>query len=256
MMSDEELRSALPALRPKLLAYACRYVGDSDEAEDIVQDAMLKLWVVRQRLVGPVEGFAMVVVRNLSLDYLRKRHRVASLTDMEKLEMEDKPVTTDGESTEELMRIVSMLPERQQTILRLHDMEGASYEEIASVMGIPETALRQTVSRTRRAVRLRYLAVVGAAVGVLLLLAWGWRSWLDMQYLQRYEGSYVMVHGQRYDNLRQIRPQIEDALTQASGLELSVEQQSLMQEAETDVLNSISDPDERRRLKELLEDEE
>ncbi len=254
-MTDEELRSVLPTLRPKLVAVARRYVKDSDEAEDIVQDTMLRLWVVRDRLIGSPEGFAMVVVKNLSLDYLRKKHRFDSLTDMEKLEMEDMTPAADGESTEEVMRIVSTLPERQQTILRLHDMEGASYEEIATVMGISETALRKTVSRTRLLVRLRYFAAVGAAVVVLLMVTWGWRSWQDMQYLRRYEGSYVMVNGQRNDNLRQIRPQIEDALTQAGNIEHSLDQ-AFIHEAETDVLNSISDPEERQRLQKLLESEE
>ena len=251
-MTDEELRDILPALRPKLVDLAYCYVKDSDEAEDIVQDAMLKLWVVRDKLIGSSEGFAMVVVKNLSLDYLRKRHRFDSLTDMEKLEMEEMTRATDGESTEELMHIVSKLPERQQTILRLHDMEGASYEEIASVMGISETALRQTVSRTRRFVRLRYLAAIGAAVVVLLMVTWGWHSWQDTQYMRRFEGSYVIANGLRNDNLRQIRPQIEDALTQAGDIEHGLEQ-IFVREAETDVLNSISDPEERQRLQELLE---
>lgn len=253
-MTDEELRDILPALRPKLLDLACRYVKDGDEAEDIVQDAMLKLWVVRDRLIGPTEGFAMAVVRNLSLDYLRKKHHFNSLTDMEKMEMEDVSHDTDGEKTEELMRIVGALPERQQTILRLHDMEGVSYEEISSVTGIPMTALRQTVSRTRRFVRLRLLAAIGAAVVALVVVAWGWHSWQDAQYVRRHEGSYVVVNGQRNDDLRQIRPQIEEALTQASGIERSVEQQTLVRQAEEEVLNSIDDPKERQRLQELLKD--
>ena len=252
-MTDEELRGIIPTLRPKLVAIARRYVKDSDEAEDIVQDAMLKLWVIRDRLIGSADGFAMVIVRNLSLDYLRKRHRINSLTEMEKLEMEDVSHNTDGESTEELMRIVSTLPERQQTILRLHDMEGVSYEEISSVTGIPMTALRQTISRTRRFVRMRLLAAVGAAVVALLLVTWGWRSWQDEQYMRRFDGSYVIVNGMRNDNLRQIRPQIEDALSQARGIELSVGEQTLLHDAEEEVLNSISDPEERQRLQQLLE---
>ena len=74
-MTDEELRDILPALRPKLLDLACRYVKDGDEAEDIVQDAMLKLWVVRDRLIGPTEGFAMAVVRNFLTTPTARRPR-------------------------------------------------------------------------------------------------------------------------------------------------------------------------------------
>ena len=113
--------------------------------------------------------------------------------------------------------------------------------------------LRQTISRTRRFVRMRLLAAVGAAVVALLLVTWGWRSWQDEQYMRRFDGSYVIVNGMRNDNLRQIRPQIEDALSQARGIELTVGEQTLLHDAEEEVLNSISDPEERQRLQQLLE---
>ena len=82
-MKQEELQSILPQLRPRLVALATRYLNDSDEAEDIVQDAMLKLWMLRKQLIGNVEGFAVVLVRNLALNRLRRLRRTHTLTEME-----------------------------------------------------------------------------------------------------------------------------------------------------------------------------
>ena len=254
-MTDEELRSQLPALRPRLVAFARRCVNDSDEAEDIVQDALLRMWQIRDRLIGPVDGMAMVIVRNLSLDFLRKKRKFDTLTDMERLEMETMTQDTQGENTEELLRIVSSLPEKQRNILRMHDVEGVSYEELSSVMGVSAAALRQNVSRTRRVVRMRYLAAIGAAVALLVTVTMGWLSWQDYQLRKQYEGSYVIVNGKRNSNLRQIKPQIEDALSWAGDVELDVQNKAFMRQAEMDVLNHISDPAERERLQGLLNDE-
>ena len=87
-MKQEELQSILPQLRPRLVALATRYLNDSDEAEDIVQDAMLKLWMLRKQLIGNVEGFAVVLVRNLALNRLRRLRRTHTLTEMELIELE------------------------------------------------------------------------------------------------------------------------------------------------------------------------
>ena len=254
-MTDEELRSKLPALRPRLVAYARRCVNDSDEAEDIVQDALLRMWLIRDRLIGPVDGMAMVIVRNLSLDFLRKKRKMDALTDMEKLEMETMKQDSHSDNAEELWRIVASLPEKQRNILRMHDVEGVSYEELSEVMGISAATLRQNVSRTRRVVRVRYLAAIGAAVALMCMVTLGWLSWQDYQLKKQYEGSYVIVNGKRNSNLRQIRPQLEDALSWAGDVEHNVQSDAFMRQAENDVLNHISDPAERQRLREILNDE-
>ena len=258
-MKQEELQSILPQLRPRLVALATRYLNDSDEAEDIVQDAMLKLWMLRKQLIGNVEGFAVVLVRNLALNRLRRLRRTHTLTEMELIELEsmtdsDADRATTDEQVAQLLSLIDTLPDRQRTILRLHDLEGMDYTDLAQLTGMPTAALRQTISRTRRHLRMRFMAIATAVVAVLLTVVVGYRQLQYYQLARRYEGSYVVVAGQRNDDLREIRPQLEPTLAAASHVETAVvEQQALIHQAEDEVLSAIDDPAERRRLEELLQ---
>lgn len=258
-MTSAEFQTLASTLRPRLLAQATRYLRDTAEAEDIVQDAMLKMWVLHDQLIGNAEAFASVLVRNLSLNRLRQLHRMQTLTEMDLLEMErldaDSCSQQDtDEQVAQLMSLVEALPDRQKTILRLHDLEGMDYDEIAQVTGLSAASLRQTVSRARRLLRLRYLAAVSAVVAVLVVGVTGYRALQDYQLDRRYEGSYIVVAGERNDNLRQIRPQLEQTLAAASHVEASISEQDFVRQAEADVLQNISDPEERRRLQELLKE--
>ena len=258
-MTSAEFQTLASTLRPRLLAQATRYLRDTAEAEDTVQDAMLKMWVLHDQLIGNAEAFASVLVRNLSLNRLRQLHRMQTLTEMDLLEMErldadNRSQQDTDEQVAQLMTLVEALPDRQKTILRLHDLEGMDYDEIAQVTGLSAASLRQTISRARRLLRLRYLAAVSAVVAVLVVGVTGYRALQDYQLDRRYEGSYVVVAGERNDNLRQIRPQLEQTLAAASHVEASISEQDFVRQAEADVLQNISDPEERRRLQELLKE--
>ncbi len=258
-MTSAEFQTLARTLRPRLLAQATRYLRDTAEAEDIVQDAMLKMWVLHDQLIGNAEAFASVLVRNLSLNRLRQLHRMQTLTEMDLLEMErldadNRSQQDTDEQVAQLMSLVEALPDRQKTILRLHDLEGMDYDEIAQVTGLSAASLRQTVSRARRLLRLRYLAAVSAVVVVLVVGVTGYRALQDYQLDRRYEGSYIVVAGERNDNLRQIRPQLEQTLAAASHVEANIGEQDFVRQAEADVLQNISDPEERRRLQELLKE--
>ena len=255
-MTSTEFQNLAATLRPRLVALATRYLHDSDEAEDVVQDAMLKLWLLHDKLIGNGEAFASVLVRNLALNRLRRLQRTKTLSEMERFEAEITADASQQKETEEqvaqLMSLVETLPERQKTILRLHDIEGMDYEEIAKITGTSPAALRKTVSRTRQHLRLRYLASVSAVAVLLIVALAGYRHFQYQQLTRRYEGSYIVVDGQRNDNLRQIRPQLEQTLAAASHVESALEGQNFVRQTESDVLQAISDPDERRRLQELL----
>lgn len=251
-MTQEELRNEVLRVRPKMVAQAHRYLPGM-EAEDIVQDALLKMCLLRQQLRAPIDTFASVLVRNLSLNYLRKMQKRDTMTDIDTLVNELTEEIEEAE-TEQLMRIVESLPPRQQTIIRLHDMEGMNYREISLLTGMPETALRKSVSRIRLNIRLKYIAAISAAVALLIIGVTSYRAYRWDQFCRKYEGSYVIIDGQRNDNLRQIRSEIRQTLATASDIEKAVGNSKVVDEAEKDVLNSITDMTERKRLEELLKD--
>ncbi len=145
-MTEETFQDEARRLRPKLTALARRYTDDADDAEDIVQDALLKLWLMHDDLQSPPDGLAMVLTRNLSIDHLRRKNRPCPTPEIVETEHED------DERIERMMRVIDTLPGLQQIVLRLRHMEEMEFRDIARITGTSEAAVRKTLSRARKAV--------------------------------------------------------------------------------------------------------
>ena len=157
-MTQEEYKDEVRRIRPMLLSVARRYVGD-DDAEDTVQDVLLRLWQMLDELRLPIDALATVLVRNQCVSLLRKqRHSVAlpAATVPDGFSVGDAADSTD-EHLDRLMVIVESLPSMQQTILRLRHMEGMEMSDIAEITGSNEVAVRKALSRARQAVRMQFL---------------------------------------------------------------------------------------------------
>jgi len=139
------------AMRPMLLSVA-RGILDSDEdAEDVVQDAMLRLWQLRDEPVRNVRGFARIVVRNLSLSKIRRKPLTVDIGQAN-LAADDDTETDRNEQIDRMMALVDALPTMQQTVLRLRHMQDTTMADIASIIGTSEVAVRQSLSRARRSI--------------------------------------------------------------------------------------------------------
>lgn len=140
-------------VRPRLLAIARKILEDDEEAEDVVQDALLRLWQLREEPIDHAERLAQTVVRNLSIDLVRRRRRTASLSHISTI---DTPSDETEEQMERMMTMVEALPTMQQTVLRLRHIEGMEMRDIAELVGTTEQAVRQSLSRARRTLKERY----------------------------------------------------------------------------------------------------
>lgn len=151
-MTQEEFKEDAQRLRPRLMLTARRYLGD-DDAEDTVQDALLRLWQMVGELRQPLDALALRLTRNLCIDQVRRRKPTVMLTDSGGTDLAD----GDDERIERMMAVVSTLPDLQQTILRLRHLEGMEMNEIADLTGSSEVAIRKALSRARQAVRQKYM---------------------------------------------------------------------------------------------------
>ena len=142
-------------LRPKLIETARRYLADED-AEDTVQDALLRLWQMLGGLHVPIDGLAVVLTRNLCVSQLRRQHACLPLAE-EQAGATAAADTAADERIDRLMAVVEALPPMQQTILRLRHIEGMEMAEIAALTGSSEVAVRKALSRARQSVRQTYL---------------------------------------------------------------------------------------------------
>lgn len=151
-MTADEFTNEVKRIRQQLKGIAERYLGNAEEAEDVVQDVLLKLWQIRGALRLPLYGFASAFVRNRSIDALRKRKPTTDLDER----LADADETTD-DRLEKVMRIVRTFPTMQQMVMELRHVQGMEMKDIAHITGTSEAAVRQTLSRARRAIRQQFL---------------------------------------------------------------------------------------------------
>ena len=154
-MTKDEYEIAMQRLRPVLIAEATRYMGNADEAEDMAQDALLKLWQMCDQLKSPVDGLARVLVRNICLDSIRRRKPREGIESLPPAAGSNEK--EEHERIERMMAIVEDLPDAPQTILRLRHMEGMEMKDIARLLHMEEAAVRKALSRARQAVRDRMI---------------------------------------------------------------------------------------------------
>ncbi|MDB5663917.1 MAG: polymerase, sigma-24 subunit, subfamily [Cypionkella sp.] len=146
-------------LLPRLMGYAGRMLSDRVEAEDVAQEAMLRLWKVApewRQGEAKVSTWAYRVVTNLCTDRLRarRRRRLDALDDV--AEPSDGAMSVvagmiEADRMAALDGALAQLPERQREAVVLRHIEGLSNPEIAEVLQIGVEAVESLTARGKRA---------------------------------------------------------------------------------------------------------
>lgn len=152
---------------PRLLRFARGLLGNLDEAEDVVQDTMIRLWEKAAEWTpdARIGTWLHRVCYNRAIDKLRRRRAVVDESVLE--EVADPADAADvalvrAESAQRVAAAVDGLPARQRSAVLLFHMQGLSQREAAAAMGISEAAFESTLARARRKLR-RSLAENGRA---------------------------------------------------------------------------------------------
>lgn len=166
-MKETQFRTEILPLKDKLYRLALRIVLDRAEAEDIVQDTLLKMWERRDEWeqIRSLEAFSMTLCRNLALD----RNGAARNSNLQLNEQIDQPPTTitpldeldSRMRVEALRRFIDELPEVQRSIILLRDTEGKRYDEIAQVLSITESQVKVYLHRARQRLQLKMKQLEG-----------------------------------------------------------------------------------------------
>ncbi len=158
-MNLEEFNRAVFPMQNKLYRFALSMVANNELAEDIVQEAFLKLWKTRESLheILNLEAWSMRMVKNLCLDHFKSKYRKTMLfeTKYEQASVEVTPQkqTEITDTMQQINLILETLPNQQAQIIRLRDMEGYSYKEIAEVLEIDINVVKVNLHRARKAVK-------------------------------------------------------------------------------------------------------
>ncbi|MCF8366210.1 MAG: RNA polymerase sigma factor [Bacteroidales bacterium] len=156
-MTKQEFVNRVMPVKDKLFRLARRILNETD-AEDVVQEAFVKLWSKQAEISAyrSVEAFAMVVTKNLCLDKIKsKAYQTGGLDEWNApVDYKSPDKMTELKNDVEMAHLaIASLPELQRMIIQLRDVEEMEYEEISEVLQMNLNAIRVNLSRARKAVR-------------------------------------------------------------------------------------------------------
>lgn len=158
-MSVEAFKTRVLPVKDKLYRFAVRLLRDDEEAKDVVQEAMIRVWNRKDQMdsLQNMEAWCMTVVRNLSLDRLKsKRYKTDGFAEGFEISENGRTPYAETEINNTMNVIhnfIAALPEKQKQIIQLRDIEGYSYKEIGKILGLDANNVKVNLFRARKAVR-------------------------------------------------------------------------------------------------------
>ncbi len=135
---------------------AARMMGNDEDAQDAVQEIMIKLWKCKKQLKGHpnLNGFVFLTARNHCLDCVKKKNPEQPYsTYREKIPEGYQDHFEYAEVFSFIRQIIKELPDNQKEVMVLFDIDGLEFEEIAAITGLKIEHVRVLLSRARKIVR-------------------------------------------------------------------------------------------------------
>jgi RNA polymerase sigma-70 factor (ECF subfamily) len=164
-MKKISFRTDVLPLKNELFRLALRITLNREDAEDVVQETMIRVWNRRDQWeqIESIEAFCTTICRNLALDKTKRASNQDASLDNEGHDAPDHSYSANPEEqavqrdrVERVRRLMDLLPEKQRTCMQLRDMEGKAYKEIAQVMGITEQQVKVNIFRARQTIKEKF----------------------------------------------------------------------------------------------------
>ena len=157
-MNQTEFMNVVNPFKDKVFRMAKRILVSTEEAEDAIQEVLVKLWNRNETLdeYKSVEAVAMTMTKNYCLDQLKSKRASnmkivhSNFADRE-ASLQQKAEDIDSMSWVE--KIINALPEQQKLIVQMRDIEQYEFEEIAKILDMSEATIRVALSRARKTIR-------------------------------------------------------------------------------------------------------
>ena len=162
-MKNISFRNDVLPLKDVLYRLALRITLNHEEAQDIVQDTLIKVWNKRDdwQSLDNIEAFSMTICRNLALDALKKKGNNNESLEKEQIDTPDRTsnpheLMIQKDRIEMVRRLVNQLPEKQRSCMQLRDFEGKAYKDIAQILGITEEQVKVNIFRARQTIKQQF----------------------------------------------------------------------------------------------------
>lgn len=164
-MQKISFRNDILPLKNKLFRLALRITLNRAEAEDVVQETLIKVWNKRDEWakLASVEAFCLRIAKNLAID--RSERMDAQTQELTPAEEQTPDASGPHERLVEkeqmalIHKLMDELPEPQRIIIHLRDVEEKSYKEIAELLDLTEEQVKVNLFRARQKVKKQFLDI-------------------------------------------------------------------------------------------------
>ena len=165
-MDKISFRNDILPLKNKLFRLALRITLNNADAEDIVQETLIKVWKKRESWneIESIEAFCYSICRNLALDRTRRADKFSESLDETRDTTADTSYSSNPEEQVQqsdrmklVKELIDHLPEKQRSVIQLRDFEGKSYKEIADIMQMTDEQVKVTLFRARQTIKKKFL---------------------------------------------------------------------------------------------------
>ena len=163
VMTAKEFKQQYLPYHKQLYRVAYHLTGNVQDAEDLLQDFYMKLWIRRQTLPAAAqnEAYLIVMMRNLYRDQLRNCH----IGTTEELSGQDEPPDhydlersiEQSDEASQMTDLINNLPEPKRRVIEMSIVEGLDYKEIEQKTGLNTAHIRVIISRTKRVLKEQYI---------------------------------------------------------------------------------------------------
>ena len=159
VMHINDFMELVTPYKDKLYRFALRIVGNRFEAEDVVQEVLIKVWKKKEHFLSITnkEAWCMTLTRNLAID--KTRARKVKTNDIDQFfHLKDSSTTPDvaaesSDTMKQIQAIINTLPDKQREILHLRDVEGFTYKEISEITDFKIDQVKVYLHRARKILR-------------------------------------------------------------------------------------------------------
>ncbi len=137
---------------PKMFGICMRYAANSEDAKDILQDAFVKVFVNLGKFkgTGSFEGWMRRIFVNTAIEHYRKKNQLYAISENQEENISNHEVSAlDALEADDIIRLISELPNGYRTVFNLFAVEGYSHREIATMMNISEGTSKSQYARAK-----------------------------------------------------------------------------------------------------------
>ncbi|HKJ41559.1 MAG TPA: RNA polymerase sigma-70 factor [Sunxiuqinia sp.] len=136
----------------QMYLWACKYLGNESEAEELVADCFIKLWNQKQQIIirQSLKAYLFLMLRNHIISHLRKSKSHMEVGTVRVPDIPDQVDSSEPEFYVKLYRTIEKLPEQRRRILELAVFDALTYKEIARELDISVNTVKTQMARAYR----------------------------------------------------------------------------------------------------------